>query len=383
MMYLSRILGAAGAAAIFIAAVSAHAKDLVTVTDLAGRTVEVAVPVQRIVLGEGRFLPSLGILDREDPTARIVGMMGDFEQFDASGYAYFSRYFPGLDDIARVGKSGSYTFSLETVVSQQPDMVLLGIGSGHSPSERHTDIIEKLEAAGIPVVFIDFRIEPLANTPVSLRLLGKLMDREDEAEEFIAFYEENLAKVSARLEGVTDRPSVFLESRVGLRPDCCEAMGNKMMGRFIDWAGGINLLGEQIPGTHGTVALEYLLTHQPDHYFATAIGSPDTVDKFPERVVLGAGVAAETARDSLAHVRERKGLNELSAVQDGKAFAIWHHFYNTPMNVAAVQAMAKQLHPDRFADLSPRDTLKTYFERFQPVPLDGVYWISLNGDSDE
>ncbi|MBO6838753.1 MAG: Fe3+-hydroxamate ABC transporter substrate-binding protein, partial [Alphaproteobacteria bacterium] len=79
MMNLSRILGAAGAAAIFIAAVSAQAKDLVTVTDLAGRTVEVAVPVQRIVLGEGRFLPSLGILDREDPTARIVGMMGDFE----------------------------------------------------------------------------------------------------------------------------------------------------------------------------------------------------------------------------------------------------------------------------------------------------------------
>lgn len=383
MRPLARVASVIGAVAMYVAAASAHAKDVITITDLAGRTVDVAVPVERIVLGEGRVLPTLGILDREDPTQRIVGTMGDFEQFDAAGYADFSKHFPGVEDITRVGKSGSYTFSLEAVVSQRPDLVLLGIGGGHSPSERHTDILEKLEAAGIPVVFIDFRIEPLVNTPASLRLLGRLMGRQDEAEEFIAFYEMNLAKVSEGLAGLETRPTVFLESRVGLRPDCCEAMGNKMMGRFIDWAGGINLLGEQIPGTHGTVALEYLLTHQPDHYFATAIGSPSTVEEFPERIVLGAGVDEETARTSLSLVRARKGLKELSAVQEGRAFAVWHHFYNTPMHVAAVQAMAKQLHPERFRSLSPEATLQAYFDRFQAVPLNGVYWVSLKGAANE
>ncbi len=353
------------------------AEQTVEVTDLAGRTVQVSVPVQAIILGEGRFLPSLGILDRDDPTARTVGMMGDFEQYDPAGYAEYANTFPGLDDVQRVGEDGAYTFSLETVISLNPDVILLGIGGGHSPSERHSDILEKLDAAEIPVVFIDFRIDPLVNTPASVRLLGTLMGREAEAEEFLEFYRVNMDAVQSRLDRVEDRPSVFLESRVGLRPECCEAVGQMMMGRFITWAGGVNLLGDQIPGTHGTVNLEYLLTHQPDFYVATAIGSPHSADRFPERIVLGAGADADMAQASLSHIHERQGLSQLDAVQDGRVFALWHHFYNTPMHVAAVQAMAQWLHPDLFSDLNPRATLEEYFQRFQPIPLNGVYWTGV------
>jgi iron complex transport system substrate-binding protein len=42
-----------------------------------------------------------------------------------------------------------------------------------------------------------------------------------------------------------------------------------------------------------------------------------------------------------------------------------------------VQAMAKWLHPQRFADLDPEATLRTAYARFQPVPLNGTYWIGL------
>jgi len=33
--------------------------------------------------------------------------------------------------------------------------------------------------------------------------------------------------------------------------------------------------------------------------------------------------------------------------------------------------------PERFADLDPMQTLRTLYARFQPVPLSGVYWVSL------
>ena len=52
------------------------------------------------------------------------------------------------------------------------------------------------------------------------------------------------------------------------------------------------------------------------------------------------------------------------------------------MNVAAVQAMAKWIHPDRFKDLDPRATLQTLFERFQPVPLEGAYWVSHDPEAE-
>ena len=75
---------------IALATQGALAKDQVTVTDIAGRTVTVHVPVERMILGEGRFLPSLAILNREDPVRRVAGMMADFRRFDPAPSAQYS-----------------------------------------------------------------------------------------------------------------------------------------------------------------------------------------------------------------------------------------------------------------------------------------------------
>ncbi len=357
---------------------TAAAKDQVNVTDLAGRQVSVSVPVDTMVLGEGRFLPSIAILDRDDPTKRIAGMMGEFKKYDPAGYAQYRRHFPHIDKIPLIGSSGAASFSVEKAFTVKPDVAVFGLSSGHGPSDRNKAILDQFHAAGIPVVIIDFRIDPLVNTPKSLRLLAKLMGRQAEAEQFIAFYDRQLGLVKNRLEDVTDRPTVFMESRVGLKPHCCEAIGQAMMGRFIDWAGGRNAFADLIPGTHGTVNVEHLLVNQPDFYIGTAIGSSATAKRFPRFIALGASTDADTARASFRRTTARIGLAQLEAIRSGRAYAIWHHFYNSPMNVAAVQAIAKWLHPKKFKDIDPRQTIETYFERFQPFPIDGVYWTGLD-----
>ena len=85
-------------------------------------------------------------------------------------------------------------------------------------------------------------------------------------------------------------------------------------------------------------------------------------------------MSAELARQSLQRSLQRPQIRNLQAVQQGRAFAIWHHFYNSPFNVAAVQAMAKWLHPTLFADLDPRQTLQEMHRRFQPFDVQGEYW---------
>ncbi len=352
-------------------------EGVLTVRDLAGRTVTLATPVQRVVLGEGRFLPTIGILDTDNPTKRIVGMMSDFEQYDPAGYESYRRELPEIQEIPRIGKASANSFSLEAAIALKPDMVLLGAGSGHSPGEEHQELLNSLEKAGIPAVFVDFRLDPLKNTPSSIALLGRLLGKRERAAEFIKYYRDALDVVKQRLASIDDRPSVFMEIHVGLRPECCTAMGRMMMGRFIEWAGGENVFGGSIPGTHGVVSLEHLLTYQPDYYIATAIGAPSTLAKFPKRVALGAGIGPDTAQRTLGQVRNRKGFGELQAITAGNAFSIWHNFYNTPMHVAAVQALAKWFHPSEFADISPEQTLSEYFKRFQPVPLDGTYWAQI------
>ena len=65
----------------------AHAGETITLTDITGHEVTVEVPVKHMILGEGRFLPSLGILDPENPVRWVAGMMGEFKSLDPSTFA--------------------------------------------------------------------------------------------------------------------------------------------------------------------------------------------------------------------------------------------------------------------------------------------------------
>jgi len=357
----------------------AQAKETITLTDVSGREVTIEVPVKHMILGEGRFLPSLGILDPENPVRWVAGMMGEFKNLDPATFAQYQAKFPEIDDIPLVGRSGEATFSVEKAITVEPDVAIFGINGGHGPGSDSHEVLRQFGAAHIPVVMIDFRSEPFENTPKSIRILGKLMGKEDQAEAFIKFYEDNLAKVTSGLQGISDKPKVFLESRVGLHGSCCEAMGNQMIGKFVEMAGGQNIFADRIPGVISQISVEQLLVDQPDIYVATAIGGATMTDEENVgRIILGTYADAETSRASLAKNMERTGLPQLDAVKNGKVYAAWHHFYNTPMNVTLLQAMAKWFHPDQFSDLDPDATLAEFFDRFQPVALDGVYWIGLD-----
>ena len=367
------------AAATLIWGANASAGETVTLTDIAGREVTVEVPVKHMILGEGRFLPSIGILDPENPVRWIAGMMGDFKSLDPASFAQYREKFPEIDDIALVGRQNEETFSVEKAVTVEPDVAIFGMSGGHGPGSTSHEVLSVMGAADIPVVMIDFRAKPFENTPKSIRLLGKLMGKEEQAEAFVKFYEENLRKVTSRAAKITEKPSVFLESRVGLAENCCEAMGNEMIGKFVTLAGGENIFADTIPGVISQISVEQVIFNDPDVYITTAIGSSGLdAETNARRIVLGAKTNADQARASLARSMERIGLPLLSAVKSRRVYSVWHHIYNNPINVFALQAMAKWLHPDIYADLDPNAELATFFVRFQAVDLNGVYWIGLN-----
>jgi iron complex transport system substrate-binding protein len=353
-----------------------HSVFAAEVTDLAGRTVTVPDKVERIVLGEGRYFPALSILDRDDPVRRVVGMMGEYEKLDPASYGRLKAKFPKIDDVPRIGRAAADSFSLEKVIALKPQVAFLGI-EGHGPGSSATEIIKSLEAAGVTIVFIDFRSDPLANTPKSMELLGKVLGKEKEATDFLAVWHAEMNKVTSVLAEKKPAPvRTFVESRVGLSPGCCETMVRGMIADFVTKAGGVNIAGDIVPGHAGTVSLEFLLTNPPEVYIGTAIGAAATKDSSPERLALGSDVSAEVARETLQRSLRRTGIADLDAVKNGRAFAVWHHFYNSPLNVAAVQAIAKWLHPDLFKHLDPEGLLRDLHHKFQPYELEGVYWTS-------
>ncbi|PHM49985.1 ABC transporter substrate-binding protein [Xenorhabdus miraniensis] len=344
-----------------------------TVTDVAGRTVEVPEKVNRILLGEGRLFHSVALLEGDKPLARIAGWQGDFRKLDPQTYAIYKAKFPEIDNIPLIGNTSEDSVSSEKVLTLNPDVAIFGL-SGHGPG-KNSELVKQLEKAGIPVVFVDFRNDPLKNTLPSLRMLGKILHREEQANAYADFYEKNLKLVTDITDRIpeAEKPSVFIELRAGSSEDCCGTAGNGNMGNFIDLAGGKNIAKNVLPSPLGTMNLEKVIADDPYIYIAS--GAQDPGDK-DEGIKMGAQTSADIARAGLKAITERNGINTLTAVKEGRSYAIWHHYYNSPYNVVVTQIFAKWFYPEKFADLDPQQTLKELHNKFLAVEPAGTYWVS-------
>jgi iron complex transport system substrate-binding protein len=349
------------------------AADPIRLTDLAGREVVLERPARRVLLGEGRFIHAIALLERQDPTAVVAGWMGEFRRLDPAGYAQYAARFPRVEQIPLVGATTAESFSVERALALQPDLVVLSLGGGHAPG-RDSEVVAQFARAGVPVLFIDFRAHPLKDTVPSLRLLGQALGRTREAEAFLAFQQARLDRISQRLtEAKPAKPTLLMEMRAGGDRPCCSSPGHGNLGELVEFAGGQNLGAERIPGVFGQLNLEFVVASDPDVYVATGGGNAGDGTS----PVLGTGVTEAKAQAGLRGAAGRAGISGLTALREGHAHALWHHFYNSPYNLLAVEALARWLHPALFADLDPAATLAEMNRSFLAVPLEGTFWTSL------
>lgn len=347
-----------------LAAAALPLRAEVTATDVTGRTVTLPAPASRIVLGDARHLAVLGML-HDDPVALVAGWRED-KGLDPATRAAYAAKFPALEGIAAIG-SGNRQLSVESTIAQAPDLVLLSLVDARDPNMAR--VADQLGAAGIPVAFVDFFTRPLENTVASLRLIGALTGADARAEGFIAFYDSHLSRVRDRLAGAApEPPRVFVQ--VHAAPGaCCATVGRGVFDDFIDAAGGHNIGRDMVPGVMGNVGLENLLAADPDIFLAT--GGAHMAAR--GGLVLGPGIAADTARESLAALIADPGL---AAAAGGRAHGVWHLFNDFPAHVALVEYLAKVFHPALFADLDPAATMAEFEARFSPVALDGTWWLA-------
>lgn len=348
----------------------------VTVTDIAGRTVTVPDNVERIVLGEGRLFFALSLLEGQKPFDRIVGWQGDFRKLDPQTYAVYKAKFPQIDAIPLIGNTSADSISPEKVLTLNPQVAIFGL-SGHGPG-KESALVGQLQKAGVPVVFVDFRSSPLKNTLPSMALLGKVLNREKQAQEYISFYQENIQRVTEVTKDIPEqnKPKVFIELRASTADECCRSAGNGNMGDFIDLAGGVNIAKPLLPGPLGQVNLEKVIASHPDVYIVSGGSAAQKTGDAnpPTSLILGAQVTPEQAQASLTPLLKRKGISTLKAVEEGRSYGIWHNYYNSPYNVMAVQAFAKWFYPQKFAALDPEQTQKQMYKQFLAVEPTGTYW---------
>lgn len=343
---------------------AAHAQP-VEVTDIVGRTVRLDQPATRIVLGEGRHLAVLGMI-HPDPVSLVAGWRQD-KPLDPATLAAYRSAFPAIDSIVSVGQGGR-ELSLENIIALDPDVVILTLYDAEDAGTKV--VLDRLAEVGIPVVFIDFFSHPMRNTLPSMRILGGLLDRRQAVEAFARFYDERLARIRDRLERVgAARQDVFFHAHAS-GTSCCHTAGRGVFDDFITAAGGNNIARALLPGVSGEVSLEFLIGADPDFYVATGGAHMAATGG----LVLGPGVDASGAAKSIAALHGGRGISELSAVREGRAFGVWHLFNDSPIHIALIELLAKRFHPDLFADLDPEATLEALFTQFSPLPLGGTFW---------
>ncbi|QXC48355.1 ABC transporter substrate-binding protein [Agrobacterium salinitolerans] len=357
-------------------AMTAHAGEI---TDVAGRKVELDLPAKRIIVGEARQVHVIAALKGDKTFDTIVGWRDDLLKKDPDSYAAYVERFPQIEKLPRFGYVPQGDFSLETAITLSPDVITLNLEAEKSAKESGFE--DKAAAAGIKVIYLDFRIDPEKNSEASVEILGKLFGAEERAKEFIAYRRAEIARVTDRLASVKDlkRPNVFIERAPGISGEnnCCRTFGPVNFGAMVDLAGGHNIADGIIKTTFGDLNPEQLVIADPDQVIVTGSNwaAESDINQF---VPVGRGADMVLSRERLANLMKRTPFPELKAVKEGNVHAVWHQFYGAPYEFFPIQQFAKWFHPDLFADLDPERNFEEFHRKFLPITYKPGYFASLD-----
>lgn len=348
--------------------------NAITVTDVEGRTVTFDKLPERVILSEGRGVFATSILDREHPLDKVVGMGNDLEKSAPSYYDNFKKSVPELADVTTIGNMNHGDVTVENLLALNPDVVVMSADAYKTAGTN--GLLQKLDDAKIKYVVTDFRQHPLENTTKSVEMLGTVLGKEDKAKEFTKEWTDKVNSVKERVEKLNDRPSTFLWRAAGMK-ECCSTVNDSNLGEMINLAGGDNLGDHLVDGPSGSVTAEQLIASQPAAIIATGGSWAPDKDK-PEvvpHVELGYNSDPETAQKTLQGLLATPGFEELKAPKDDEFFAVWHQFYDSPLNYIAIEQFAKWLHPDEFKDLDPEKDLKEAHKKYVAFDETGVFFV--------
>lgn len=344
---------------------------IITVTDMEGRSVTLKAPIERIVLMESSKTMELAAIDG-NIADKIVGWDNDFKANAGDGYAKFVEKYPKLVDVADVGSLDDNTFSVEKVISLKPDVVIMHNWEFMWYGDATNDALAKLTRAGIPVVFVDFYMDPMTNSTKSMLLLGKILGKEERAREIVDFYNEQTNLVYSRLATINgEKPTVYIECAFKGPDTYGISYGDVAWGAIIKKAGGDNIAEPVLLNKSKALSPEYVVNQSPDVIILTGRNWST-----PGSLRMGYTSTPNMTRSTMTPYVNRAGWSTLNAEKDHRIYGIYHGYCFSIYNFAALEAFAKWFYPEQFKDVDPESTLKEYHEKFMPIDYSGTFVYS-------
>lgn len=299
-------------------------KTPVTITDSTGKKVAVLRPVEKVVaITSG--------------ASEIIYALGGGEKI--AGRDSYSVFPAALKKIPEVAGS-SYNPNIELIMQSKPDVVI-------ADTMLKTENREKLEADGIPVLVVTTSGEDQETYRV-IESLGMILDREQRAQELVAFMRRYNDLVKEKTAGLPlgKKPLVFYE----WNKPYYSASRKSFLHARLELAGGINIAADE-PVKSPTLTPEWVAEKNPDIIVRMA-SREDTPEKM------------KALRDEIMN---RPGLRKVKAVKEGKVYVTSWDIATGCRSVIGSLYWAKWFHPQLFADLDPeavhREMLQKFFDQ--------------------
>ncbi len=343
-----------------------------TVTDLSGNKVTLTHEPQRIILQDGRDIMAMALLDRENPFSRLVAWNNLAKKQDVATWEMLKSKWPQATAIMDMGFSDKGNVELESVLAKQPDLMVAQLRA--KPALADSGILAKLSALHIPVLFIDYEVEPAKDTAVSIDLLGKVINREKNAAAYSGWYRQQLAAITTKTATINPKAKVFVEALAGNAESCCFTHSHNGWGGLVEAVGAENLGSQLLPGATGFVSLEKIISINPDVYIMTGSKRPNS-----QVLPLGLNVSQDEVNKQAQTLLQRTGVGQIPAVSAPRVYGVYHHFYNHPYNIVGMEYLAKDIYPQAFTDLNPAASYHHIIKTFTNLPDDNFVYSWQQG----
>lgn len=307
------------------------------ITDMAGRTMEVPVEIDK-VFSTG---PVAAIyLYTMDPD-RMLGWNYDLNDLEKK------IILPEYHDLPSFGMGDSVNY--EAVIAAAPQ-IALDVSSGNEASKEEADRLS--ESLGIPVVIVSSQMEDTAEV---YRFLGELFGDPQRGELLAAYVDKTLKDVTGA--GIPDDQKVTVYYGNG-ENSLETAPAGSTHSQIIDFVNAVNVADMEVEGgSRVQISAEQLLAWDPDYII---------VNGEPKKDISG--------EDAVKAVLETPEFATLKAVQNQQVYGTpntpfsWVDRPPGPNRIIGIRWLAKILYPDVF-DYDVDQEVKEFYKLFYHVEL--------------
>lgn len=348
----------------------------VTVTDVAGRTITFDHQPQNIALSSSRIFPLLEIIYQQDAAKHLVAARNDMQVSAPSMYANYIKHYPSLKNVAKIGQIKSGEFDAERFINLKPKPDLFIVDLSNIKLAQDNGLLKKLDAAGIKVIAVDFRENPIKNTIKSVESVAKAVGRSKQGLAFANYY---LSHVQQLQKTLAEYPKlapkrVFIERAAGYSDSCCRTFATGNMGAYIPYLKAINIADKPLKGAiTGQMSPETVITARPDVYIMQTTGWVNDKGEPTHGIPLGYNPNPAAIKTATSALMGRDWLQAVSAYQTKNVYSIYMPFYNSPYNLVAMEYFAKWIHPNVFKNLDPEKTFEEMNKQFGHRTVSGDF----------